>query len=209
VATVTIRGSGRAAAQPDEVQVQLGASVTRATADEAWAEVTRRAEALRAIFDDCGVPPERRLTAGVMLVPAWEHDGKGRRHNRGFQALTSVRLRLDSAERLGELLRRAVEEADAEFGSPAWSVRDDNPARLDACRAAAAQAQARAAAYADALGLRLGAVVAVREPGTEEPKPMVHLRAMAAAAETSPMPIDSGEIDVIAEVEVTFALEPR
>jgi uncharacterized protein YggE len=208
VATVTIRGSARAATQPDEVQVALIAAVTRATADEAWTEATRRSEALRSILDELGVPAERRQTAGIVLAPAWEYDQRGQQQQRGYTASAQTRVRLESAERLGALLRRAVEEAEAEIRGPWWSVREDNPARLEACRLAAAHAKAAAAAYAEALGLRLGAVVDVREPGTGPPAPQVETFARMAAAPEQ-LQVEPGELEVTAAVEVTFALESR
>ena len=70
-------------------------------------------------------------------------------------------------------------------------------------------ARERAAAYAEALGGRLGAITAVREPGTRRP-PEPEPRAMAVAASASfdeSTPIEAGEQELRAAVEVEFALE--
>jgi uncharacterized protein len=69
---------------------------------------------------------------------------------------------------------------------------------------AAVDARREAAAYAAALGLRLGPVLRVAEPGADgdgAPGP-------AQAASPTDMRIQAGHLEVEATVEVTFALEP-
>ncbi len=79
-----------------------------------------------------------------------------------------------------------VAEAGAEVTGPRWSLVPDNPAHEAARRAAASDARRRAEAYADALGLTLGPVAWVAEPGLRRPGPGdgydVPMRSMAMAA---------------------------
>ena len=64
----------------------------------------------------------------------------------------------------------------------------------------------KAVAFAEALGLRLGPVTAIREPSHADhgsPRPLLAMRAMAAEQ----VSVDPGELTVDAAVEVTFRLE--
>ena len=56
-------------------------------------------------------------------------------------------------------------EASAAITGPEWTLAPTNPAHAEARRAAAEDARLRATAYAEALGLELGPVAWVSEPG--------------------------------------------
>lgn len=76
---------------------------------------------------------------------------------------------------VGELIAGAVDRG-AQVNGPAWTIAPDNPAHAAACQEAALDARRRAEAYAEALGARVGAIVAVRDSGTGPPPPPRPLR---------------------------------
>jgi uncharacterized protein YggE len=85
--------------------------------------------------------------------------------------------------------------------------RPDNPARVEACKEAALDARRRAEAYADALGVRVGAIVALRDPGTGIPPPPRPMRMAAMdAGAVEALPVEAGE-QLVTAVEVEFKLE--
>jgi uncharacterized protein YggE len=81
------------------------------------------------------------------------------------RAWNQVVVRVGDASVVGELIAGAVDRG-AQVSGPAWTIATNNPARVEACKEAALDARRRAQAYADALGVRVGALVAVRDPGT-------------------------------------------
>src|SRR5919201_5174947 len=86
-----------------------------------------------------------------------------------WRASYSTVVHLQDAELAGRLLREAVEKVAARVGGgPWWRVGADDPARLEACRLAAADAERRAAVYADSLGLARGKVVRAVEVGASD-----------------------------------------
>ena len=58
-----------------------------------------------------------------------EYDGR-RTVRRGYRARDSVQIKLSDPTPLGELMRRAAEDASARISGPWWTVAQDNPARL-------------------------------------------------------------------------------
>jgi uncharacterized protein YggE len=101
-----------------------------------------------------------------------------------------------------------VARAEAHVDGPWWSVDIDNPARLEACRRAAASARRRAEAYAEALGVRLGMLEGAAEPGVALPGPPPRGGLLAFdAVEAEPVPVQPGEQLVSASVELTYVLE--
>jgi uncharacterized protein len=104
-----------------------------------------------------------------------------------------------------------VTRTGARVSGPWWHVAAENPARLEACRQAASNARGKAEAYAEALGTRLGALADVSEPAALV-GPAGYRAQQAAFGPLMPdgpeIPVESGELDVRASVEVTYAVEP-
>jgi len=78
---------------------------------------------------------------------------------------------------------------------------------------AVADASSKAQIIAQALGQRLGDAIHVGEAGTITPSPMpraVGARAemMVAEADFFSVPVHSGELEIVARVQVTFTLLP-
>jgi uncharacterized protein len=203
VATLTVRGHGVVRCEPDELELELSVSVSRPAAPEALAEAAQRSEALAAVLDRLGGPPEARGTSGLVVREDFEYDPQGRPQHKGFVAASHLTVRLPSADVLGELLHDAVGEARARAQGPVWRVAEDNPARLDACRRASADARRKAEAYAEALGLRLGVVTSAAEPAVE-----LHGARYGQALEAG-LGAETPRIEVSAAIDVTFAAEPR
>jgi uncharacterized protein len=136
----------------------------------------------------------------------WE-DGK--QTHRGYRAQNLVTVRLADPTIAGRLIEGSIARAKASVRGPIWWIAPGNEARLAACRQAAAEAKRKAEAYADALGLHLGDVAEIREPaasGGIEPRPLAGPIALRAAPEPS-LEVDPGELEVKAQVEVTFHLD--
>jgi uncharacterized protein YggE len=210
VGTVTVRGSAVVPGRPDEAALALDLETVRESAQAAYDDVARRAADLEAVLDELGVPSESRTTTGVSVREQREYD-RGRYLHRGFAASSRLNVRTRDAEVAAKLLQQAVGQAGATVGGPWWSLDLENPARVEACREAAVEARRKAEAYADALGMRLAAVVDVREPGLgPRPPELAEQVVFSAAAEEhgAPVPVSPGVVDVRASIEVTFALEP-
>ena len=204
MATISVRGQGTAWVQPDEVTVGLSVEVLRPTASEAFADATRLAQQVVSLSEEVGVPSGARSTSHVSLAEHGEHTDTGWQH-RGYRAATRVAARLADAELASRLVSEAAARLDVRVDGPTWRVARDNPAHAEARRRAAEDARSRAEEYAAALGGRVGAIASIAEPGSGPPLPPA--RMYAVRQEISPMPLEAGEHEVVAEVDVTFQLE--
>ncbi len=102
-------------------------------------------------------------------------------------------------------MSEAAARLEVRIDGPTWRVARDNTAHGEARRRAAEDARSRAEEYAAALGGRVGAIASIAEPGSGPPLPAA--RMYAVRQEISPMPLEAGEHEVMAEVDVTFQLE--
>jgi uncharacterized protein YggE len=207
MATVTVRGIGNARTSPDEASITLVIEAVEQTAAAALAKVAERTQAAVELSDALGIEPAARVTTGASVAEHGEHDREGRWQHRGYRAWNQVVVGVGEAPVAGELIAGAVDRG-AQVSGPAWTIAPDNPAHVASCREAALDARRRAEAYADALGARVGALVAVRDPGTGVPPPPRPLRMAAVdAGAVEALPVEAGEQVVTAVVEVEFQLE--
>jgi uncharacterized protein YggE len=204
MATVTVRGRGVEMVQPDELTVGLTVEALRASASEAFAEASWLAEQLVALCEELGIEPSHRTTSRVTLAEHGEHTDRGWQH-RGYRATSRLGVRLADGELASRLVSEAAERLELKIDGPVWRVAHDNPAHADARRLAAGDARRKAQEYAAALGGRVGAIVSIEEPET---KPARHEGALLARSlDAAGMPIEAGEKEVAAAVDVTFQLE--
>ena len=106
------------------------------------------------------------MTTGISVNEEREYD-KGTYHHRGYRATSVVSVRLSDPEKLAQLVQHSTSRALARIEGPWWRIALDNPARVEACRQAAAEAKRKAEAYASSLGTTPGAVLSVTEPGLD------------------------------------------
>jgi uncharacterized protein YggE len=179
MATVTVRGIGNARTSPDEASITLVIEAVEQTAASALAKVAERTQAAVELSDALGIEPAARVTTGASVAEHGEHDREGRWQHRGYRAWNQVVVRVGEAPVVGELIAGAVDRG-AQVNGPAW-----------------------------ALGARVGALVAVRDPGTGVPPPPPRPLRMAAmdVGAVEALPVEAGEQVVTAVVEVEFQLE--
>ncbi|HET9938523.1 MAG TPA: SIMPL domain-containing protein [Gaiella sp.] len=201
MATVSVRGRGVTSVRPDELTVGLTVQALRPRASEAFAEAGRLAEQLVALCAELAIEPGSRATSNVSLSEHGEHTDRGWQH-RGYLASCRLAVRLEDAELASRLVTEAAERLEIKIDGPAWRVAHDNPGRAEARRLAAQDARQRAEEYAAALGSRVGAVVAVAEPETKPER-----LELAALARSADMPLEAGQQELVAVVDVTFQLE--
>lgn len=206
--TVTVRGEAVLRAEPDEAMLWITLTALENDPGHALADVSRRSEALVALLDELGVARTYRSTTGVTVYEEFDRTPSGRR-SLGHRAAASVSVRLTDPEPIGELITKATTELQARFDGPRWQIAAQNPVRLEAARAAAADAQRKARAFAEGVGAKLGRLMQLNEPGTESSRPRMQRASiqLASAAAGGSMPIEPGEHEVSAWIDATFALE--
>jgi uncharacterized protein YggE len=207
-ATLTVRGEAVAAAKPDDADLTFTLSALHATPDEALDDVAERTRELKEIFDANAIAERDRITTGISVREEREYV-QGHYEHRGYMAQTSVIVRLDDPEVIGRLMKSAIEDADASVSGPRWRVAADNPAHTEARKAAIVDARRRADAYADALGVRVGAIADVSEPGLKMSvsHAVVADRALYSASAEPELEVEAGDIDIRAAIDVVYRIE--
>jgi len=212
LSTVTVQGQAAVRAEPDEAIVWITLSALEESPGNALADVAARGDALVALLDELAVPKADRSTSGVTVSEDFEHTSNGR-HSLGHRAVASVQVRFNDPERVGQLITRASEDLEARIDGPTWFISLTNPVRLEAAKKAAANARTKAAAFAAGVDAELGRLIELNEPdagriGQRMPRRGGKMIAIAASA-GGEMPIDAGELEVLAAIDATFEIKSR
>jgi|RhiMethySRZTD1v2_1073278.scaffolds.fasta_scaffold09626_5 uncharacterized protein YggE len=209
---IVVRGTGEARALPDLASLRVEVTADRKTQDEAYDARADIAAKVDFVFSQHANAIARTTVASLWVQPRtrW-HRGEDIRT--GWRASRTTFVDVVVLDALGVIMSEVV-SAGASVTGPNWSMASTNIAYDLARRAAAEDARHRAIAYSESLGLTLGEVAWVAEPGMRGPSagapaPMM-LRASApdgGAADPEPVEdLTPSEMTVEVSVEVGFAI---
>lgn len=206
---MAVTGEGSVDVAPDMATVRLGVLAEAVEAGDAIGEMNRAMTDVLDRIAASGIEGRDVQTADLSVQPRWDHRPNGEAPRiAGFQARTTVTVRVRDLDRLGEVLDAVARDGANLFEGVSFGLQDPEPVRDAARRAAVADARRKAALYAEAAGVGLGPLLRLSEAGGAPPEPMPLARMeMAMAADA--MPVAGGELTVTAWVTLVYGLEAR
>jgi uncharacterized protein YggE len=210
---IVVRGTGEARALPDQASLRVEVTTDHKTQEEAHDARTKLAASVDEVLSRHADAIARTTIASLLVQPRtrW-HRGEDVRS--GWRASRTSFVDVVTLDALGEIMAGLV-DAGAAVQGPQWSMAPTNPAYDQARAAAAEDARRRAQSYATALGLSLGPVAWLAEPGLRrDPGPPVPLDAAVApmaaatvvAGDAEPERVTPAELTVRVDVEVGFTI---
>lgn len=203
-ATVVTSGEGVVQAAPDRAWMSVTAESRASSPREAQ---RRNAEAMKPVQDRlraAGIPDEAIKTTAYDLQPDWDYSNN-RRTLRGYVARNTISVRIDTVDRVGELLDLVVNAGATGVDNIRFDVKDRDRLEREALRLAVADARARALAAASGSGLSFDRIFRIEEQGVSSPPIPLRQTFEAKAAEAPP--IAAGELEIRAHVTVTSLLK--
>jgi len=208
---LTVSASGQSEARPDEARITLGVSSRANTSAEAMRLNAEKMNAVAAALGRLGVKPDDLQTRNLQLQRIDYGPERGT-----FRAENSVEVRLRDAKRVGEAVQLSTQAGANLMGGPDLRVSNREAASRSASANAYRAARSRAEAYANAAGLKIVRVLAIREAG-EASGPGTYARdAMMVApppvveqASAAPPPFNPGVNTTEVRVRVDFALAEK
>src|SRR5688572_1208553 len=208
----------------ESVVVASGQGVVFAVPDRAWISISAEsrapspreaqrlnAEAMRPVQDKlkaAGVSADAIRTIAYDVQYEWDFVNN-KRVGRGYVARNTIEVRVDSIDRVGDLLEIAAGSGATALGGIRFDLKDQSKLEREALRLAVLDARAKADAAAAGAGRNVDRILRVEEQGVEVPPiPMGGMRqaAQANAADLAP-PISAGQMEIRARATVTVALK--
>jgi uncharacterized protein YggE len=210
---LSLSASGEAATVPDLATMTMGVEASGKDAKAANQAATDKANAIVAALADFGVSKGDVQTSNVSLGRVDFGPRKGQ-----YSASNTLTVRLHDVPRAGQAVAAATAAGANVLGGPSLQVDDPEKANRGAYIAAYKAARTRAEAYAEAAGMEIGRVIAIRDGGEGGGgyRPMATMDAAApppviaqAAAVAPPPAIMPGTNRTRVTVQVDFALRPK
>jgi hypothetical protein len=208
--TIVVTGEGRVDTAPDMATISLGVMTEGDTAAEALASNTAQLTAAIDRLRASGVADRDIQTSGLNLGPRYDYNrtnSDGSAQITGFVASNMVTVRIRALDTLGTVLDAAVTDGANTLNGVTFGLQMPDPV-LDAARKdAVADARRKAELYAAAAGVTLGKVQSITEQsGYTPPVPMAMADASFSKAEGAPVPVQGGEVAVMANVTIVYAI---
>jgi uncharacterized protein YggE len=212
---LTVLAMGQARGQPDQATLQLGVSSEHPTAAEALSQANASVQAVLTKLDELGIPRTQIQTSAVNLMPIRARPGQppspaaqspadAQAQVTGYRATNVLTVRLTHLSRVGAVIDSSVAAGANQIMGVQFGLGDPGSLRMNVLQDAVQDARTKAQAIASPLGLQVGEVIDVQEVGgLGRPQPTATYQPAAAST-----PIEPGQLQIQAQVEVTFDISP-
>jgi len=206
--TISVVGTGTASGSPDVAEVTLGVETQASSAQQAVADNQTKMTALLATLKGLGIADADIRTTNYSLFIERPPAAPGAQVQPGAEAVTyrvtnQVLVKVRDVSQLGAVLDKAVAAGANSVYGVSFGVSDPTKLQDEARAGAVADAKARATSLAQLAGVTLGPVQSLSESGAR-PGP---ISAAPMAALSIATPIQPGELEVAASVQVTYAIQ--
>ena len=206
--SITVLGQGAVAVAPDQARIHVGIQARAPTAREASDRGTAAMHRVLTALTAQGVA-ERQIQTGYFNVMPEHYTGPDRSMDRRHAVHNTITATIPAIERVGAVLDAVIEAGGDEVmvNHVQLMIGDPAPAYADARRAALADAREQAEQIAREAGLALGDVVSIHPQQSNVLTQRMAARGMGHMARFSAaVPIEPGEMQVTAGVEVVYAI---
>lgn len=205
--TISVVGNGEITVAPDVAVLNIGVAQQAETAADAMKQMSADMRGVIERLAALGIAQNDMQTSGLRLdiVQDYTRDGQPPRVI-GYRAHNSVNITVRNLDDLGGLLDAVVSDGANQLSSLQFDLAERGPHLTKAREAAVNDARDKAQTFATAADASLGAVQSIQEVQQGvQPFPMIEARSMA---QDGGVPIAPGEIDISAQVLITYALIP-
>lgn len=208
VSTLTVSGTGEAAADADSVTVVLGVQ----TRDESAAKAADDNALLIAASIDAlqaaGVPEDEIKTSSYSIYPTRDWIDGRQSDKVIFEVSNRITFTLNLTDEvdMGGIIDAAVGAGANTVESVSFGLRDPTPVREEALKEAVVDGMGKAGVISEAAGVALGRILSISEGGSA-PIPMAESKVFFAADAGAATPIAPGDVKVTATVTITYEIK--
>jgi len=209
--SISVNGEATIAAEPDQAQIDIGVTTQARTAPDASRENAERISRVLAEVKKLLGKGDEVKTSGYALNPQYRYPQGGKPEIVGYQANNTVRIKMSKLDDVGKVIDAAMQSGANNINRLAFTLKDEEGARLDALKQAAAKAKVKAEAIAASLGLKIVRITSVAE-GERSFQPVYRAAPMARAdmaVAAAPTPIEQGTVDVRSTVTLVAEVSER
>lgn len=205
--TIAVTGSGTAYGAPDIATAQIGVQTRDADAVKAVSANTAKMTAIIAALKAQGISDKDIQTTNFSVSAQQDVDANGQpKGTMTFIVENTVNITVRDLTKVGEVLSASVDAGANTIYGVTYSVADQAALEGQARDMAMADAKARAAQLAKDAGTTLDGPITISETMNNGPEPFFARASAPAAGGSAPVPVQSGQISVQIQVNVTYQM---
>ena len=206
--TISVTGSGTAYGAPDIATAQIGVQTRNADAVKATSDNSAKMTAIITALKAQGIPEKDIQTTNFSVSAQQDVDTNGQpKGTITFTVDNTVSITIRDLTKVGEVLSTSVDAGANNIYGVSYAVADQAALEATARDKAMADAKARAAQLAKDAGTTLDGPITISESFSSGPIPYYAARdAMAPSAVGAPVPVQSGQVSVQIQVNVTYQM---
>lgn len=211
VPSVSVTGEATIQAEPDQAQIDIGVVTQARTAPDASRDNAEKLSRVLAEVKKILGKADEVKTSGYSLNPQYRYPQGGKPEIVGYNASNTVRIKMHKLDDVGKIIDAAMAAGANNINRLAFTLKDEEGARLEALKQASAKAKAKAEAIAKSLGLVLVKILSISE-SERGFQPVLRQAPMARAemaAAAAPTPVEPGTVDVRSTVSLVAELSER
>ena len=209
LSSIRVTGDARVTAKPDRVQIDVGVTTRATHSQDAAAENARQVEAMLGAVRKAAGPGAVLKTISYSLNPTYQYHPKGEEPTlTGYNAVNVVQVTLDELAKIGAVIDSATQAGANQVQGIQFTLRDTEGVRAAALREAATKARAEAEVLASALGLKVVRILTVEESSPRVVPVRAFMGGAVRTAAAPATPVESGTLDVTADVVLTVEVSP-
>ena len=210
-AQLTVTGSGAVYVAPDVAYINVGVHSEGDTVAEALSANNTDAQNIKDTLIAAGVAESDIQTSSFYLYPLSEYDYAGEVSRTYYSVENTVYVTVRSLDDLSDILDAVAASGANNIYGIDFNVLDKVEAKSSARQLAIDSAMAKAQEMADATGVELGEIISISSSSYDSPANYYGYGIGGGGADyaalDSSVPVTSGQIQVGAQVTMTFAIK--
>lgn len=204
--TLSVSGTGTVSVKPDTADVTVGVTTQRDTAGDAAADAANVMDAVITAIKALGIAEEDIQTTALSLSPVYDYDRTPYRLV-GYTANNLVTVTVRDISQTGPVIDAATGAGATDVNGITFRVADQAAAETQAREQAVKAARAKADTIAAAAGTQITGIISISETSAPVPFPVAYdMAAGRATAESAPMPVLAGTIEVRVDVSIVYSI---
>lgn len=207
VPMINVAGEGKVKVVPDQVSISISMETKGTKAEEVKRENDKKMDGILKFIKKSNIPSEDFQTQRIALNPNYDYEKK--KYN--YIAIQSIQILVKDLSKYDSLMEGIVNEGINRIDNVEFKSSKMIQLQSEARKLAIKEAKSKADDYVSVLGQKVGKAIVISDNSQSYiPQPRMYAMKSMAMDKVEAAPRETlaiGEIEIIANVSVSFALE--
>ncbi len=203
---ISVEGTGVILVKPDVVKLTVGMETRAATVGEAQKQSADKSDKVTEALKKAGIKPEDLKTTDYSIYPDYVYQQNQPPKLNGYIVRNTLSIVIRDTSKAGEVIDAAGAAGATQIGGISFTLENNADALKQARSAAMDNAKQKADQLATGGKVTVGSVIKIVEQSENVPVQPRQAAGAVAAPALSQTVIESGQFQVIVNVQVTYAI---